>query len=122
MEEQKRKRLTATERKNVFDMFGGRCAYCGTDTTFRGMQIDHKIPLRLNGSDEMENMLPACRSCKACKGAMDVDGFRAYLEEIPKMLARDSVAYQVGRRFELVKEAQAEVKFLFEKEQTNDGE
>ena len=40
----KRRRLSARERNYFYKMYGGRCAYCGTHITFRGMQIDHKIP------------------------------------------------------------------------------
>ena len=45
----KRRRLSAKERNDFYKMYGGRCAYCGTQITFRGMQIDHKIPLAING-------------------------------------------------------------------------
>ena len=47
----KRRRLSARERNYFYKMYGGRCAYCGVKITFRGMQIDHKIPLAINGED-----------------------------------------------------------------------
>lgn len=115
MEKRKRRRLSARERKRIFDMYGGRCAYCGTGVTFRGMQIDHKKPLRIGGEDTQENLLPACRSCNSYKHSLDVEEFRDYLKGIPKRLSRDSIAYRVGKRFELLQESETEVKFYFEK-------
>ena len=68
----KRRRLSAKERNDFYKMYGGRCAYCGVKITFRGMQIDHKIPLAINGEDTKENMLPACRTCRRIKGTSDI--------------------------------------------------
>lgn len=115
----KRRRLSATERKHFFDIFHGRCAYCGTEVTFRGMQIDHKVPLAAGGEDALANMYPACRSCNHYKHTLDIEGFRAYLEGIPKRLERDCIAYQVGVRFGIVKVGESRVKFYFEKEMQN---
>lgn len=115
MEKMKRRRLSARERKHFYDMFNGRCAYCGTAVTFRGMQIDHKKPLANGGEDIPENMLPACRSCNKYKHTLDVEGFREYLEGIPKRLTRNCIAYQVGARFGIVKVGESKVTFYFEK-------
>lgn len=72
----KRRRLSAKERNDFYKMYGGRCAYCGVKITFRGMQIDHKIPLAINGEDTKENMIPACRTCRRIKGNSDIGHFR----------------------------------------------
>ena len=71
----KRRRLSARERNYFYKMYDGRCAYCGAQITFRGMQIDHKIPLAINGEDTKENMLPACRTCRRIKGTSDIGYF-----------------------------------------------
>lgn len=115
MSENKRRRLSTQKRKQIYDMFNGHCAYCGTEITFRGMQADHKIPLRIGGADTPENMYPACRSCNHYKHSLDIEGFRTYLEGIPKRLERDSIPYGVGRRFGLVKPDAEKVVFYFEK-------
>lgn len=119
MEKTKRKRLSATERKKVFDMYGGRCAYCGAAVTFRGMQADHKVPLHIGGEDTIENMLPACRSCNHYKHTLDIEGFREYLSGIPKRLNRDCIAYQVGKRFGIVTENNIQIRFYFEQVEEN---
>ena len=76
MEQIKRRRLSAKERNDFYKMYGGRCAYCGTQITFRGMQIDNKIPLAINCEYTKENMLPACRTCRRIKGTSDIVYFR----------------------------------------------
>ena len=115
MEQIKRRRLSAKERKQIYDMFDGRCAYCGTEVTFRGMQVDHKKPLYAGGSDDIENMFPACRSCNHYKSTRDIEKFRTYLQGIPARLMRDNIAYQVGARFGIVKSDDEPVEFYFEK-------
>ena len=82
MEQIKRRRLSAKERNDFYKMYGGRCAYCGTQITFRGMQIDHIIPLAINCEYTKENMLPACRTCRRIKGTSDIEYFRKTISHI----------------------------------------
>lgn len=55
----KRKKLSNTERQKIYDKCKGHCAYCGCELEYRDMQVDHVIPLRRGGSDDVDNMLPA---------------------------------------------------------------
>lgn len=64
---ERRRRLSAKERKSIFDMNSGHCANCGTGITFRGMKIDYRLPLDNGGEDILVNMLPVCRSCYELK-------------------------------------------------------
>ena len=120
MEKIKRRRLSAKERNDFYKMYGGRCAYCGTQITLRGMQIDHLKPLAICGEDTKENMLPACRSCNKYKHTLDVEGFREYLSGIPKRVRRDDIAFQVGERYGLLQENKVPVVFYFEKVRENE--
>lgn len=115
MEQIKRRRISAEERKKVFDTYNGRCAYCGTQITLSGMQIDHKKPLAIGGEDEFNNMIPACRSCNKYKHTLDIEGFREYLSGIPKRVRRDDVAFQVGERYGVLQVNDVPVVFYFEK-------
>lgn len=125
MEETKRCRLTAREKNKLFNMFGGRCAYCGTKLKNMGaMQADHKVPPALGGADTMENLLPACKSCNHYKRTFDVEGFRKYLSGIPRRLVRDDVAFNAAVRYGLVKFMSDRVTFYFEtvEEKQDDSE
>ncbi len=45
----------------------GKCAYCGT---LCNLTADHKIPLSRGGTNSIDNILPACKSCNSSKGAL----------------------------------------------------
>ena len=93
----------------------GHCAYCGCLLDYKDMQVDHVIPLRVGGNDDISNMLPACRSCKHYKAALDLEQFREYVHQIPARLKRDSIPFQVGARFGILKYSDEPVRFYFEK-------
>ncbi|MCI5852291.1 MAG: HNH endonuclease [Clostridiales bacterium] len=42
-------------RQQVYEKYGGHCAYCGKALEYKEMQVDHLIPLRSGGADNMEN-------------------------------------------------------------------
>jgi hypothetical protein len=44
------------------------CAYCGAGGT---LEWEHIIPLAVGGPDTIDNLVRACRSCNASKGAKD---------------------------------------------------
>lgn len=110
----KRKKLKKEERENIYNKYNGRCAYCGSKIEYKDMQIDHVVPLRIGGKDEISNMLPSCRSCNHYKATLDIEGFRKYLSKIHDRLTRDSVAYRVAERFGIVEHKTDKVKFYFE--------
>lgn len=112
----KRKKLTKAERKIIYDRCAGHCAYCGCEIEYENMQVDHVKPLRIGGEDELDNMLPACRSCNHYKSTLDVEGFRKYLEGIPNRLMRDSIPFQVAARFRIVRHMTNNVTFYFERD------
>lgn len=111
----KRKAISKKTRTTVYLMYNGHCAYCGRQIDLKDMQIDHAKPLRIGGVDDISNYMPACRSCNHYKSTLDIEGFRKYLSDIHKRLMRDSIPYQVGERFGIVKHVSDDVKFYFEK-------
>lgn len=57
-------------RAAVWAMSNGACSYCGCQTNpFDDFTVDHVHPVILGGTDDIENLVPACRSCNARKGA-----------------------------------------------------
>lgn len=95
----------------------GHCAYCGCELRYEDMQVDHVIALNgwsRQGSDTLDNMLPACRSCNHYKSTMSLETFREMVENMPTALMRDSVTYRNAVRFGLVTPNPKPVKFYFE--------
>lgn len=111
-----RKRLSKDERQKVYTKCNGRCAYCGCELEYKDMQVDHVIPLKRGGKDDIKNMLPACRSCNHYKATLTAEEYREYVSKIPDRLQRDSIPYQVGVRFGII-ETKSNVKFFFEREE-----
>lgn len=109
----KRKRLSKKERQKVYEKCRRHCAYCGCNLPYKGMQVDHMIPLYNGGTDTIDNMLPACRSCNHYKSTLTPEQFRKYVSEIPKRLQRDSIPFQVGVRFGIISTTN-DVRFYYE--------
>lgn len=109
-----RKKFDQNTRHAVYAKCNGRCAYCGTKIGYKDMQVDHVTPLKLGGSDSIENMLPTCRSCNHYKSTLTVEKFRKYISGIHERLMRDSIPYQVGVRFGLI-HSSTDVTFYYEK-------
>jgi 5-methylcytosine-specific restriction endonuclease McrA len=114
-----RRKLTKAERLGVYEKCDSRCAYCGDSLEYKAMQVDHVHPLRKGGADEMDNWMPACRSCNIYKSTLTVEQFRKCIEDIHKKLMRDSATYRHGIRFGVIKECVPEVVFHFEKQSNN---
>lgn len=117
-----RRKLSEVERQQVYEKCKGHCAYCGCKLEYKNMQVDHVKPLRIGGNDELNNMLPACRSCNHYKATFDVEGYRKYLTGIFHRLMRDSIPFQVAIRFGLVKHIGDNVTFYFEKMDKSESE
>ena len=114
----KRKAIPKKDRIRVYEKYGGRCAYCGKEIAYKDMQVDHLIPLEgyRKGTNDFENLMPACRRCNHYKRANSLEGWRQMLQEIPQKLKRDSYIYRVALDYGLVKEFSHEiVVFYFEK-------
>lgn len=116
MDVQKRKRITKADRLQVFNKYGGRCAYCGREMEIKEMQVDHMIPLRAGGADEMCNYMPACRRCNHYKRGSSLEVFREMVEKIPQKLWRDSYIFRVGVDYGFFESNEKVVVFYFERQ------
>ena len=47
----KRKHISSRVRQKIWEKYGGKCAYCGEPIPFKGMHVDHLIPLARGGAD-----------------------------------------------------------------------
>jgi 5-methylcytosine-specific restriction endonuclease McrA len=137
--------MKKSDREIVFNKFGGKCAYCGTNLV-KGWHVDHLVPIRRNyeyqkgyfahqgtpsvrwrnprtiiigcENPEMEcieNYMPACASCNINKHGYSLEEFRNLIKGFMKHLNEINTQYKVAKRYGLVTENNIEVKFYFEK-------
>jgi 5-methylcytosine-specific restriction endonuclease McrA len=71
--------LTADQIQQRFDEFNWHCAYCLKP--FEDLEVEHTQPLSKGGSNTLSNIIPACRSCNARKGAKTLLEFLALLTQ-----------------------------------------
>lgn len=53
------------------------CWYCGDPPD----DVDHVVPISKGGTNDLQNLVPCCRSCNNCKRNLSVEEFRDYLKE-----------------------------------------
>ena len=109
-----RKRLSKQERKLIYDICRGKCAYCGCDIELKDMQVDHIYPIYRGGEDVLDNMLPACRSCNHYKSTLTIDEFRKHLSGLANRLYRDNVTYRIGLRYGIITTSYKNIQFYYE--------
>lgn len=66
--------LTKEYRKEIYDKFNGKCAYCGVECGEK-YHIDHIVPLCKGGTNEIDNLSLSCPMCNWKKGKKLVDEF-----------------------------------------------
>lgn len=111
--------ISKSKREAVYRKYDGHCAYCGREIGFKDMQVDHFLAKRgwnEPWSDDISNLMPACRICNHYKRANSLETFRRYIEEIPRKL-RDNYIYKVGVAYGEVVEQEHPVKFYFERQE-----
>jgi HNH endonuclease len=72
----KRAALTARLRDEI--IWSGPCAYCGDEAQ---LQVDHVIPLSRGGTDDRDNLRPACKRCNMEKLDFTPQEWREYREQ-----------------------------------------
>ncbi len=72
-----RRPIPASIRADVWDRSGGVCHYCGSGLhPFRDFHVDHVRPFALGGSDDLHNLVAACRRCNSQKLGRPAETFR----------------------------------------------
>lgn len=110
--------MTKQTRQTVYDKYNGRCAYCGKEIEINDMQVDHIIPQRPwkgeYGTDDLENLNPACRRCNHYKRANSLDTFREMLMTIQDRIMQNYIC-KVAKDYGVVKIQEWDGKFYFER-------
>jgi 5-methylcytosine-specific restriction endonuclease McrA len=71
---------SVAEWKSVLRHFGRRCVYCNTQLTPKNVSRDHKIPLSRGGTNNIQNIVPACRRCNSRKHDRTFEEFGKVLQ------------------------------------------
>lgn len=112
--ERRHKPISKAVRKQVYEKYGGHCAYCGRPIAYKDMQVDHIKAHYLGGADELENYNPACRMCNFYKGTMNIDHFRDQLKLVRERL-RKVYIYRLSLAYGLIEEKDNDIEFYFER-------
>jgi 5-methylcytosine-specific restriction enzyme A len=70
----RRAHLPASLRRQVYARDGYACVYCGRRGNKLRLTIDHVFPVSLGGTNDVANLVTACRSCNLAKSARYLDG------------------------------------------------
>lgn len=111
-------------RKTVHQKYGGRCAYCGEEITVKQMHVDHLKPIwrgnptvnpAKRGTNDFDNMMPACKPCNIWKGVYSLEQFRAEMTAQVERLRLRSANFRMAERYGLVEATARPVIFWFER-------
>ena len=72
----------AALRHEVLKRAGFRCELCGVSADERAIEVDHIVPRKHGGEDDLTNLQALCFKCNANKGARDDADFRVIREGI----------------------------------------
>lgn len=111
------------KRNAIYKKYGGRCAYCGNDISYKEMQIDHIIPRsRFNlfkkkvdyQMHDIRNLNPSCRQCNFYKRNFSIEEFRKEIEAQPERIRKKSGGFRLIERYDMLTVIRTKVVFLFE--------
>lgn len=102
----KRKAVSKKMRLKVYEKYHGHCAYCGCELEYKDMQVDHiQSVYAHDGSDDINNLMPACRMCNFYKSTFNIEDFRLRIQSINERLSKLFI-YRLAIKYGLVEETQ----------------
>ena len=122
----KRKPIPKKIREQVYNKYGGHCAYCGCPLEYKDMQVDHiesvytSSLLKKEVNDSIENYMPSCRMCNFYKSTSTIEQFRNNLQNMLMRNVRLPFDYRLALKYGLIKEDIKPIIFYFEKGISND--
>lgn len=111
--------MTQAKRIQVYNKYGGRCAYCGKEIGYSDMQVDHIEPKRKyyacpEKADRIENLNPSCRRCNHYKRAHSLETYRELIQELHTKI-QDMYLCKVAQDYGVIEIKSWDGKFYFEK-------
>ena len=68
------------KRRSAWRRSNGHCWYCGlTLDPFNTFTLDHVVPQSQGGTNAVENLVAACKSCNSSKGQKSVAEYRTHM-------------------------------------------
>lgn len=62
-------------RKVLYENQGSICHYCLYQTPYNKWSIDHILPRSKGGTDRIQNLVGACKTCNGQKGSQSIEDF-----------------------------------------------
>ena len=111
--------MKKSERIEVYNKYGGRCAYCGKAIEYKDMQVDHITPKRfahwVDNIDNTENLNPSCRRCNHYKRGSQLEAFRQRLKTLHERIRKQYIC-KVAEDYGIIEVKEWNGKFYFERE------
>ena len=63
-----RRKISASDRRRLYGLQGGKCVGCRHDFQLRNLEVDHIHPRSKGGTDDFENLQLLCGHCNRVKG------------------------------------------------------
>lgn len=95
-------------RKEIFNITKGKCAYCGCKLDINNFHIDHFVA-KANGGKNKNNLLPSCCLCNLMKSNLTLEEFR---KEIENLIYLDTGKVGLINKYYKIKAKK--IKFYFE--------
>jgi diadenosine tetraphosphate (Ap4A) HIT family hydrolase/5-methylcytosine-specific restriction endonuclease McrA len=89
--------ISGTVRYEVLRGAGRRCELCGISADERWLEVDHILPRRHGGTDDISNLQALCYKCNANKGARDDSDLRAVRERMADRVAECFLCFPAHR-------------------------
>jgi ATP adenylyltransferase len=89
--------ISGTARYEVLRRAGFRCDLCGISAEERALEVDHILPRRHGGTDDLSNLQALCYKCNANKGARDDSDLRSVRERMADRSAECFLCYPAHR-------------------------
>ena len=128
-----RKPLSKDKRQQVYNKYGGHCAYCGKEISLKEMQVDHATAFAQSiyglkesrdkvgkmiaddSINSIDNLMPSCRQCNFYKGGWDIENLRNRLKDTLSHTCQSSFQVRLALQYGMLTYKEWDGKFYYEK-------
>ena len=80
--ERNQRRKARRKREQVFELDNHQCVYCKIRLPDGEGEIDHKISIKMGGSNCLDNLQAICSDCNRLKGTLSDEDFRRAFRKV----------------------------------------